>query len=125
MISRMCMLYFPSQVKGVSRMHLINSALNGPKLTTSAVHEFAGFLPWHRFFIQVYENALHDCGYTGTAMYWDWVADASAPSKASVFDPVIGFAGNGQDGSNNNGHPRVVDGPFKDYRLLYWNFGED
>ena len=32
------------------------------------VHGVAQFLPWHRYFIHVYEAALKDCGYTGVAM---------------------------------------------------------
>lgn len=36
--------------------------------TVSKVHGWAYFLPWHRYFVQVYEKALQDCGYTGNAM---------------------------------------------------------
>jgi tyrosinase len=33
------------------------------------VHGVAQFLPWHRYFIHVYETALKTkCGYTGVAM---------------------------------------------------------
>jgi len=84
------------------------------------VHQFAGFLPWHRYFVMVYEKALQDCGYKGTAMYWDWAADSNDPSKAAVWDPVTGFGGNGQGTGNTGNHaPPVKDGPFKDYRPLY------
>jgi tyrosinase len=37
-------------------------------LITLLVHSVAAFLPWHRYFVQVYEEALHECGYTGNAM---------------------------------------------------------
>ena len=90
------------------------------------VHQFAGFLPWHRYFVMVYEKALADCGYKGTAMYWDWVADSDDPSKAAVWDPVTGFGGNGQGTGNHGNHaPPVKDGPFKDYRPLYSGTGVD
>ena len=85
------------------------------------IHDFAGFLPWHRFFMTVYEKALHDCGYTGTAMYWDWVADSPAPTKAAVWDPVTGFGGNGATTRDKDGRRCVTDGPFKNYRPVYYN----
>jgi hypothetical protein len=31
------------------------------------VHSVASFLPWHRYFVQIYEQALKECGYTGAA----------------------------------------------------------
>lgn len=31
------------------------------------VHFVASFLPWHRWFVHVYESALKDCGYKGVA----------------------------------------------------------
>ncbi|KAH9208163.1 hypothetical protein DL95DRAFT_373581 [Leptodontidium sp. 2 PMI_412] len=31
------------------------------------IHHVAGFLPWHRYFGQVYEDALRECGYEGAA----------------------------------------------------------
>ncbi|KAK1751256.1 hypothetical protein QBC47DRAFT_405960 [Echria macrotheca] len=85
------------------------------------IHSVPAFLPWHRYFVQLYENALHDCGYTGNAMYWDWVADSSAPSKAKVWDPVTGFGGNGNQTSTTWGTNCVLDGPFKNLQLKYWN----
>lgn len=89
-------------------------------------HEFAAFLPWHRYFVMIYENALQDCGYKGTAMYWDWVADSNDPAKSAVWDPVTGFGGNGQGTSNHSIiAPPVQDGPFKDYRPLYWGTAVD
>ncbi|KAK0633958.1 hypothetical protein B0T14DRAFT_411105, partial [Immersiella caudata] len=84
------------------------------------IHGYPNFLPWHRYFVQVYEDALrNDCGYKGAAMYWDWTKDSAAPSKSAIFDPVTGFGGDG-DGPDQNGlGPRVKDGPFRNYRPLY------
>ncbi|KFA68304.1 hypothetical protein S40285_07211 [Stachybotrys chlorohalonatus IBT 40285] len=88
----------------------------------SEIHGVASFLPWHRFFLHVYETALRtECGYTGTMMYWDWVADAAAPASASVWDPMTGFGG---DGVSPDGSPFsycVQDGPFANIELRYWN----
>ena len=68
----------------------------------------------------LYEKALEDCGYKGTAMYWDWVADSENATLSAVWDPVTGFGGNGQGTGNHGNHaPPVQDGPFKDYRPLY------
>lgn len=55
-------------------------------------------------------------------MYWDFVHDSAAPSRSPIWDPVTGFGGNGA-GTEPNGNyaPQVLDGPFKDWRPLYWN----
>ncbi|KAF9269552.1 Di-copper centre-containing protein [Marasmius fiardii PR-910] len=88
------------------------------------VHLVGQFLPWHRFFLHIYETALRDeCGYRGTSPY------AASP----VFDPVDGFGGNGEDipgydGQFHNltnipgwqpgtGGGCVKDGPFVHYNL--------
>ncbi|KAK0618887.1 hypothetical protein B0T14DRAFT_429806 [Immersiella caudata] len=90
--------------------------------TPQRIHAEPVFLPWHRYFIQVYEDALTECGYTGAAMYWDWVADSGAPASAAVWDPVLGFGGNGSASSDNSPDKwRVVDGPFRDLRPTYWS----
>jgi len=101
----------------------LGNPLKTPNLYLHAnlVHQFAGFLPWHRFFVHVYENALKDCGYTGTAMYWDWVADSAAPQNSVVWDAVTGFGGNGVSDGTNGPRKRVTNGPFKDYKPQYWN----
>ena len=35
----------------------------------STDHNVAGFLPWHRYFTHVYEGALQECQYTGSATW--------------------------------------------------------
>ncbi len=71
----------------------------------------------------MYEKALRGCGYTGAAMYWDWVADSAAPAQAAVWDPVTGFGGNGMNTGDNGPRKRVVDGPFRNFRPMHWNVG--
>lgn len=89
------------------------------------IHSVAAFLPWHRFFVHVYEEALRtECGYTGTALYWDWVADSPAPAQASVWDPITGFGGNGSSPDGSWYSYCVPDGPFKDWHPR-WYSGED
>lgn len=66
---------------------------------TPNIHWNAPFLPWHRYFIHLYERELRTtCGYTGAQPYWNWSLDANNEAdvlKSPVFDPVTGFGGNG------------------------------
>ena len=81
----------------------------------------AAFLPWHRYFLTLYEKSLRECGYTGNMMYWNWVADSAHPSQASVFSPTTGFGGNGNQASTQWGTNCVQNGPFSTLQLRYWN----
>ena len=39
-------------------------------------HHTASFLPWHRYFLHIYESTLRSkCGYEGGLVYWDWTLD--------------------------------------------------
>lgn len=52
------------------------------------IHFTGLFLPWHRWYVQMYENALKDkCGYTGTSPYWNWASDSSNVKMSTIFDP--------------------------------------
>ncbi|KAK9413193.1 putative Tyrosinase copper-binding domain-containing protein [Seiridium unicorne] len=61
------------------------------------VHFVASFLPWHRWFVHLYESALRDeCDYVGPMPYWDWTQDSGALPSAPVFsDSPKGFGGPG------------------------------
>ncbi|EAU86324.1 hypothetical protein CC1G_08048 [Coprinopsis cinerea okayama7 len=67
------------------------------------IHAVGQFLPWHRHFVTLYNNALRDeCGYKGPAPYWDWSRDAESSkplAQSPVFDAVTGFGGNGVPGT--------------------------
>ncbi|KAF9872934.1 hypothetical protein CkaCkLH20_09444 [Colletotrichum karsti] len=88
------------------------------------IHGIATFLPWHRYFTVVYENALHECGYEGSVPYWDWTRDPMEFYKSPVFADQFGF---GYDGSDNKTETLadgrllrcVTAGPFKDLRPSY------
>ncbi|KAI9148488.1 Tyrosinase ustQ [Paramyrothecium foliicola] len=84
------------------------------------IHGTANFLPWHRYIIHVYEQALvKECGYTGTALYWDFVADSASPILATIWDPITGFGGNG---TSTDGTPLsfcVREGPFAHMKLQF------
>jgi tyrosinase len=79
-------------------------------------HSSAPFLPWHRYFLHVYETTLRtDCGYEGSLPYWDWTLDSDAVENSPVFDPETGFGGDGEVGGEitvSNTGRCVVDGPF-------------
>ncbi|KAH0429210.1 tyrosinase central domain containing protein [Colletotrichum camelliae] len=65
--------------------------------STLFIHYTGNFMPWHRWFVHLYEKALRDeCGYTGYQPYWDWPKYASAPEKSPIFngDPYS-LGGNG------------------------------
>ena len=89
-------------------------------------HNSAQFLPWHRYFLHVYETALRqDCGYRGEGLvYWDWTLDSDALEHAPVFDAETGFGGNGDvDGEitvGNHGHC-LKDGPFTDIWAKFYD----
>lgn len=83
------------------------------------VHGTAMFLPWHRYFVHTYEQALQECGYTGNAMYWDWVRDSAAPSSSLVWSPTEGFGGNGTSDLC------VDNGPFVNLTLEYYGNATD
>ncbi|PPQ73806.1 hypothetical protein CVT24_007258 [Panaeolus cyanescens] len=63
------------------------------------------FLPWHRYFLQVYEKSLRDkCSYKGDIPYWNWSLDVDNGKKFSespLFsaDAKIGFGGDGVRGT--------------------------
>jgi tyrosinase len=90
------------------------------------------FLPWHRYYLWVYEEALREeCGYKGPIPYWDWPKWADAPQDSPIFngDPYS-LGGNGAfipdhpglsfPGSNTTdiapglGGGCITSGPFKD-----------
>lgn len=53
-------------------------------LLTDTVHGIAGFLPWHRYFGQVYEDALRECGYKGVATLVHCVLQRICSDKIQV-----------------------------------------
>lgn len=83
----------------------------------------ASFLPWHRYFGQIYEDALHDCGYTGALTYWDWTLDVLKLAQSPVMSSTLGFGGDGSDTRTEvpaGDLVRCVDsGPFANLRPSY------
>ncbi|KAK0383140.1 hypothetical protein NLU13_9053 [Sarocladium strictum] len=90
------------------------------------IHGGPPFLPWHRYFGKVYEDALRACGYDGPGTYWDWTLDSAGLRLSPVMADTLGFGGNGSpDNTEPSPDPGarplwcVRSGPFKDLRPEY------
>lgn len=90
-------------------------------------HNSAPFLPWHRYFLHIYENALRTrCNYAGSLVYWDWTLDWEHLEHAPVFDsdPETGFGTDGEaNGAITVGKTGrcVIDGAFSDIEASYYD----
>jgi len=87
-------------------------------------HIAASFLPWHRYFLHVYEKYLMEkCDYRGIMPYWDWTLDWQDLAKSSIWSNTTGFGGGGDpNGPIGIAEGRCVsDGPFSDLVLHYYN----
>lgn len=87
-------------------------------------HEAAPFLPWHRYFIHIYETALRKkCGYSGSLPYWDWTLDWEDFTNAPVWNAESGFGGDGNKSSEVTvGHGYcITDGPFAMLEAEYYD----
>jgi tyrosinase len=77
------------------------------------IHFTGQFLPWHRYFVQYFEDVLKKkCGYKGVQPYWDWTLDAEDFYNSDIFDddPRYGLGGWGDP---NNDY-QITTGGFKD-----------
>jgi tyrosinase len=80
------------------------------KLQTPYVHRESQFLPWHRAFVWTFETTLrNECNYTGAQPYWDYGHDADMIKSSGrdfwsseIFDPEIGFGGDGEMMKDND-----------------------
>ncbi len=76
-------------------------------LALSFVPTDTQFLPWHRYFLQQYEDLLRLIDPSVSLPFWDWTLLPSDPYINPVFSPETGF-GNSSDSDNC-----VQDGPFR------------
>ncbi|KAH8978459.1 Di-copper centre-containing protein [Lactarius akahatsu] len=83
------------------------------------IHFTGLFLPWHRWYVYLFENALKSkCGYTGVSPYWNWTIDAPDYFESSFWkdsDPQSGLGGWG----NPKADYSVPDGGFRNLHLSY------
>ncbi|KAK3336363.1 hypothetical protein B0T19DRAFT_480908 [Cercophora scortea] len=90
---------------------------------TLSIHNTGSFLSWHRYYLWSFERVLREeCGYNGTAPYWDWGRWAADPEKSPIFDGSdTSLSGNGKKTTHKasqyapagNGGGCVETGPFK------------
>ncbi|KAH9819102.1 hypothetical protein DFH28DRAFT_1219089 [Melampsora americana] len=119
-----CLLTKPSTLQPNSKLRLYDDFESVHDRSRPNVHWVAQFLPWHRHFIHLYEQALQSCGYNGGLPRWNWSLDAANMTASPVWssDPEVGFGGNGMDFSNDQdglGGGTVEDGAFANLQLLY------
>jgi len=82
------------------------------------IHGTGFFLPWHRLFVQTFEDVLRSkCGYTGVHPYWDWTQDTADFYHATIFSDST-FDGLGGWGDPNNDY-QISTGGFKDIMVAY------
>ncbi|KAH3981818.1 hypothetical protein HBI70_152860 [Parastagonospora nodorum] len=56
-------------------------------LVEHSAHRNAYFLPWHRWFIYLFDTSLRQtCGYSGPTPYWDWSRDHADLFNSPVFE---------------------------------------
>lgn len=66
-----CLLSRPAQVQGSASRYLDWATTY--RQAGYRTWYGAEFLPWHRYFIHLFETALREeCAYTGSLPYWDW-----------------------------------------------------
>ncbi|KAL2060772.1 hypothetical protein VTL71DRAFT_9414 [Oculimacula yallundae] len=84
------------------------------------IHFVSMFLPWHRYFVQLYHNHLRECGYTGPMVYWDWTPDAVNTAESSIWKVVGGNGGEKTEKTGDQEWACLTDGPFKNLRPAYY-----
>jgi len=101
---------------------------------TEDIHFVGIFLPWHRRFIQVFEESLRkECGLKIGLPYWDWTLDVKVNGgpgllDSPMWDPETGFGGNGVYVNCTNpedpacfpggtGGGCITTGPYKDFEI--------
>jgi len=96
------------------------------------------FLPWHRVFIHLYEQALQqECNYTGTQPYWNWALYTNSLTSSPLFDgSPSSLSGDGASVTNasdiilgpnvtlphGNGGGCVTSGPFTNMTVPFRSF---
>lgn len=122
-----CLDKLPSKI-GLKTSHYNDFPYVHTKLNIQ-IHFVAQFLPWHRYFVHLYETSLRECGYRGSMPYWDWTIDSKDMSKSPVFsnDKTRGFGGNGLNGGfGSPARPNpltmcVLDGAFNNFTVQYYD----
>ncbi len=106
----------PSPFKGYEELSYYDTFVKWHKdaftCEEQTAHMGPNFLPWHRHFLALFEEALSEAaGERVTIPYWDWTDPAS--TNAVFRDDLMGGNGDPEEGS------AVTSGPFRkgEYRL--------
>ncbi|CAE7143445.1 unnamed protein product [Rhizoctonia solani] len=111
-----CLATKPARVNSNTGATLYDDFATVHMMLSDRIHFVAQFLPWHRWFVHLYEAALKECGYDGSAIYWDWTRDAGPHVVDSpIFDPVTGFGGTG---INITTRSPIATGPFVNFTVM-------
>ncbi|KXN72123.1 Di-copper centre-containing protein, partial [Conidiobolus coronatus NRRL 28638] len=63
------------------------------------IHMNPNFLPWHRYFLQLFQEMIWQVDPSVVVPYWDWTKDSQEPHKSPIFtDEFIGGNGKKQYG---------------------------
>ncbi|KZZ99247.1 putative domain, di-copper centre [Beauveria brongniartii RCEF 3172] len=118
-----CLQEFPSELTGIGRRSDDFPWVH--RHVATSIHDTALFLPYHRYLLHLYENSLRElCNYSGALTYWDWQLDWQDPARSPIWDPDTGFGGSGDPaGELTVGWGSCVpNGPFRDYKVLFYDF---
>jgi tyrosinase len=94
--------------------------------TWPGTHNNGYFLPFHRYMLHQWENALQsECGYDGPTPWWDWSLESPERgghfNSSPIWDPVLGFGGDGKEVKSEKELRCIEDGPWAKYNLtLAW-----
>ncbi|CAF9927916.1 MAG: hypothetical protein HETSPECPRED_006702 [Heterodermia speciosa] len=92
------------------------------KHTSTNTHKAAPFLPWHRYYLNLYETALkQECSFHGNLPYWDWSLDSSNFRASPVWDPSSGLGGDGTGPQSVGDGQCVTAGPFSDLEMSFYD----
>jgi len=120
-----CLIVKPSKLMPGGAYRRYDDFENVHSRMRNKIHWIASFLPWHRHFMFLWEQALQtECGYKGNLPRWDWTLDSDDMTLSPVWsaDPQTGFGTNGKDFTKDPsklGGGAIEDGAFANLQLYY------
>ena len=84
------------------------------RLFMSGIHERTHFLPWHRYYMLLYENLLRRVHCNFTVAYWDWSLVSANPFSTVNTKDLWHSANTGFGGNGFGPNSCVQTGPFRE-----------
>ncbi|KAI0190321.1 Di-copper centre-containing protein [Astrocystis sublimbata] len=104
----LCLMKAPPLTKIPGAMNIWDELQYTHTAQSDYIHTVGQFLPFHRYFLAIHQRLLKSvCGYAGPIPYWNEPLDVGAVDKSLIFDPIVGFGGQG-----HNHSICIDDGPF-------------